>query len=405
MRILQINKYHYIKGGADTVFFNTIDLLRTKGHIVAPFCTLNAKNIPSDYDRYFAYAPELRDQGVVGKLKGVPRFFSNADAVKRLEELIGDFKPDVAQLHNIFNGISLAILPVLKRHNIPVVFSMHDTRFICPSSYFLQRGKACENCLKWGGMNCGLRRCYQDNLLNSWMCAFEMLHKEYLFNYDKYIDRYIFASHRFWGFHKQRHSYFHDKGMVLYNFLPGIKNVVPSSKRGDYLLYYGRVTAEKGIATLVEAMRSLPHLKLKVAGTGPLLEPLSALGLKNVEFMGFLSGKELFDTVRNASFVIVPSECEENNPLTVIEAYAYGKPVIGAKIGGVPEIITPDTGFLFTSKDAKTLTEAIEAASAVGDGKYALMSKAARTFADEHFDADKYYERLMTVYQQVISNR
>lgn len=403
MRILQVNKYHYIKGGADTVFFNTTALLRSNGHEVAEFCTQNDKNIPSEYDCYFAHAPELRDQGVAAKIAGIPRFFSNPNAAKRLEELIAHFKPDVAHLHNIFNGLSLSILTVLRRHRIPVVITMHDTRFICPSSYFLQRGKACEKCLRWGGLYCGLKCCYQDNLLNSWMCALEMLHKEYLFDYDRCIDRYIFASRRFKGFHEARHSYFASKGTVLYNFLPGLPQIVPSASRGDYMLYYGRVTAEKGISTLVEAMERMPNIKLKVAGTGPLLDVLSSRAPHNVEFLGFLSGSSLFDVVRNASFVLVPSECEENNPLTVIEAYAHGKPVIGSRIGGVPEIITPHTGFTFTPGSIAGLCDAMAKADALTDAGYERMSAAARTFADENFHPGKYYSRLMDIYNEAIN--
>lgn len=404
MRILLINKYHYIKGGADTVFFNTSTLLQSHGHEVVEFCTQNPKNLPSKYEQYFAYAPELRDLGLWGKLRNLPKFFINKNAIKQLERLITDLKPDVAHIHNIFNGISLAILPVLKKHQIPTVITIHDTRFICPSSLFNSRGKLCETCLKRGGINCGIYKCYQNNLINSWMCAFEMLHKEYLFDYNEYIDKYIFVSHKFKDHHQLRHSYFQSKGCVLYNFLPNLSKITPKYEKGKYLFFYGRITEEKGITTLIETMKHLPHLQLRIAGTGQLLNHLKALNLKNVIFLGFKSGEELFNELRNSSFVIVPSECEENNPLTIIESYAHGKPVIGSRIGGIPEIINDNTGFLFETSNKESLIKAINRAMNISNEEYYEMSVNARKFAETHFDANNHYYKLTSIYQEVIKN-
>lgn len=405
MKILQINKYHFIKGGADSVFFNTSTLLRNHGHEVIEFCTQNPLNLFSASQDYFAYAPEIREQSGWGKIKSVPRFFWNSDAASRLDRLLGEHKPDVAHIHNMFNGLSLSILPVLKKHHVPVVVTVHDTRFICPSSYFNLRGKHCDVCLKQGGLNCGLHKCYQNDFLNSWMCALEMFHKEFLFNYDRFIDKYIFVSNRYRLLHQSRHSYFSDKGCVLYNFLPDMKQIVPNNKKGTYLFYYGRITEEKGIRTLIEAMKTLPGLTLKVAGNGPLLDALKAKRLDNVEFLGFKSGSDLFKEVRNASFVIVPSEWEENNPLTVIEAYAYGKPVIGSRMGGIPEIVNVDTGFLFDAFDLDGLRSVIRKAASMTNDAYNQMSDNARRFAEANFDAGKHYMNLIDIYNQVIDRK
>jgi len=403
MKILLINKYHYLKGGADTVFFNTQRLLEQNGHIVIPFCTSREKNAPSEYSRYFVDSPEIRTLGGWDKLKSIKRFFWNSDAAKEIERLIVDEKPDVAHLHNIFNGISLSILPILKKYDIPVVWTIHDTRLICPSSYFNLRGNLCQKCLRFGGLSCGLKGCYQDNFVNSWMCAFEMLHKEKLFQYDRYVSKYIFVSNRYKDLHSQRHCYFSNKGIVLYNFYPELHEVKTNTQNGRYIFYYGRITREKGIKTLVEVMKDLPDVDLKVAGTGPMLEELQSSRLPNVDFLGFQSGKELFDLVQNASFVIVPSGWEENNPMTIIEAYSYGKPVIGSRIGGITEIIEEGrTGFCFDAFSKQSLLATIRKAMALSDNEYEEMSIGARAFAEEHFNPTTHYKELLKIYKSVI---
>ena len=155
--------------------------------------------------------------------------------------------------------------------------------------------------------------------------------------------------------------------------------------------------------TLVEAMDEFPQIKLKIAGTGPLLEELKSRKLKNVEFLGFRSGEDLFEEVRCASFIIVPSEWEENNPMTIIESYSYGKPVIGSRIGGIPEIIEDEkTGLIFEAFDKKDLVRVIRKALCMTDLQYKEMILNARNFAEKHFSPNNYYHSLMDIYQSVI---
>jgi glycosyltransferase involved in cell wall biosynthesis len=403
MKILQINKYHFLKGGADSVFFNTEKLLQEHGHTVIPFCIHHPDNIPSEFDEYFVDAPEIRDLNGWEKVRSIPRFFFNQDAARKVEMLILKEKPDIAHVHNIFNGISLSVLPVLHRYHIPVVISMHETRFICPSSYFNLRGKLCDNCRKSLFLNCALHKCYQDNLHISIISAFEMIHKDFFFHYDKYISQYIFLNKHYEDMHAARHQYFKDKGVILYNMLPALNSIRPVMEKGDYLFYYGRITSEKGITTLIEAMKSLPDVKLIVAGKGTLLDNLKQIASANVQFVGFVKGKALDDYIDNASFIVVPSECEENNPMTVIEAYAHGKPVIGSRIGGIPEIIREgETGFIFQAFDKDDLIRTINKANSVSEADYMLFSNNSRNFADINFNPDKHYEKLMEIYKRSI---
>lgn len=403
MNILQINKYHYNRGGSEKVFFNIMELLKERGHNVAPFSVVHPQNLPSEYDHFFVDAPELRDLSLIGKIKGLPRFFYNKRAAHNLQLLIDEFKPDIAHLHNIFNGLSLSILPVLARNNIPVVITLHDVRFICPTMEYNHYPERCRNCLKLGGIKCGIYHCYENSLVNSWMTAFEMFHKEYLFDYDGYIDRYHHVSQHYFDSYVKHHSYFGEKGVVIRHYVPQLDSITPNYTKGKYILYFGRVNEEKGVETLVEAMRHCPDIMLKIAGTGPLLEKLQAMQVPNVEYLGFVSGQPLEDTIDGASFVVAPSICEDNNPTSACEAMAFGKPLIGSE--KIAELITPSSGFIFQSGDVNALAETIKEADALSIIDYSQMAHEARNYAERIlFNREGYYQQLTKLYDDAMAH-
>lgn len=406
MTFLEINKYYFLKGGADAVFFNTMELLEAHGHKVVPFTIKHPNNLTSPYEKYFVDAPEIRDmKSVFDKIRSIPRFINNKNAARKLEELLQTVTPDVAHIHNMFNGISMSILPVLYKHNIPVVITMHETRFVCPSSYFMLRGKWCKSCRKSLHLNCLLRRCYQDNLAISAMSTIEMIHKDFLFNYDKYINRYVFLSKRFLDTHAQYREHFKKKGTILPNFIKKITDNIHVAQHKNYFLYYGRLTPEKGIKTLINAIKLLPNISFKIAGTGPLQHEIEAISSGNVEYLGFVGGNKLTSLVENAKFTIVPSECEDNNPMTIIESYGLGTPVLGAKMGGIPEIIENNrTGLVFEPFSTQALCEAIIWGDNICSDEYKLLSLQAHEFAHENFDPEIHYAKLMRIFKKAIDN-
>ena len=406
MTILEINKYHFLKGGADIVFFNTMKLLQSHGNTVIPFTIKHPKNLPSQYEEYFVDAPEIRDmKSATRKIKSIPRFISNTDAKHKLEKLLQVVRPDIAHIHNIFNGLSMSILPVLHKHNIPVVITMHDTRFVCPSSYFMLRGKWCTNCRKALHLNCLLKRCYQDSLSISAMSTIEMIHKDFFFNYNKYINQYIFLSKRFLSTHAQFRKHFEQKGVVLPNFYNDLSNNQPVAKHGGYFLYYGRLTPEKGISTLIQVMKSLPSIKFKIAGNGPMRDEIESLNLSNVDYLGFVIGQDLTELIENAKFTILPSECEDNNPMTIIESYGHGTPVLGANIGGIPEIIkNHQTGAIFEPFNQQALSDAIIWGDKISADEYKLLTLQAFRFAYENFDPEIHYSKLIDIFKEAIDN-
>jgi len=407
MKVLQINKYFYAKGGAETVFFNTMELLEREGHTVIPFCLKSPRNRPSQYAKYFVDYPELSESGLWTRLKHAGTFLYNRNAARQLERLIKDEKPDIAHIHLMFNSFSVSILPVLKKHNVPVVMSLHDYRLICPAYTFIDgKGLLCERCLQGGRYwHCITNKCSNGIFLNSLMLTLDSYFRRYFISPINYVDKFIFVGE----FARKKHisvdSGFKDKSVVLHNFT-AIKGQEPSDKE-NYLLYFGRISKEKGISYLIKAVESLPNVNLKIAGQGPLLEALSKRHLHpNIEFVGHKSGKELRDYIRKAMFVIVPSIWYENNPMAILEACTLGTPVIAGRIGGIPELIEDNrTGFLVEPRRSEELKEKIRQALALTAGEYAAMCNEAKAFAKAHFTPEIYYKKLFSIYNEVIENR
>lgn len=405
MKILQINKYFYKKGGAETVFFNTIQLLEKYGHTVVHFSLKNNKNLPSPYETYFVDYPELSESSLTQKIKNLPSFIYNQEAARQLEKLIQQEKPDVAHIHLMFNSLSVSILPVLKKYNIPIIMSVHDYRLVCPA-YTFTDGKRnfCERCKTGKYYNCITHLCSKGNLLNSFMLSLDSYFRAKFYSPIDYIDRFIFVSKFSMNKHIQVEERFKDKCTYLYNFTPKEKEY--STVKGDYIFFFGRISEEKGILTLLNAIKETPHIKLKLAGTGPLLEQLKSQCPPNAEFLGFKHGDELRELIHNASFVVVSSECYENNPMTIIESYMIGTPVIGSDLGGIPELIQNNkTGYTFKPKSSADLRDVILKSCFLSEEAYARMSGEAKQFAMDNFSEESHYRKLLENYQFIIDHK
>ncbi|MDR1369925.1 MAG: glycosyltransferase [Dysgonamonadaceae bacterium] len=406
MKVLQINKYHHLKGGSETVYFNTSDLLTKHGHSVVHFSMDDEKNLDSPTKEFFPKNFDLRNDKLINRLSDSIRFFYNNEARKKLEQLIIREKPDIAQIHNFNNSLSSSIFQALKKHNIPVVLTFHDYLPLCPSSDFRLKGKICDQCRKNLHINCIRYECYQNDRLYSTMLTLNSWLKEYFLHLDKYVDQYLFVSDFQRNAYLSYHDYYRSKQNRLYNFNPDLHEIKPDYVRGNYFFFYGRITEEKGIRTLIKVASELKGTSFKIAGEGPISDELKALNLPNVEFLGFQTGDTLKNSIKNASFVIVPSEWNENNPLTIIEAYALGKPIIASRIGGIPEIlIENETGYLFEMKVVNELKTKIQQAGSLPDDDYLRLSKNARIFAEKNFDAEQYYRQLMVIYKKSMTKK
>lgn len=398
MKILLINNCHYRKGGSEAVYFNTAELLKSHGHEVIFFSNKRDMNLPCEQSKYF---PELG-----GNIKQMISFFHNSEAARNLEQLIEAEKPDIAHAHLFWGGLSPSIFKVLKRHNIPLVHTAHDYRLVCPGYTFKDgSGAECERCKRWNYYECALHKCSRNSVLPSIIMATEMYTRQLWRNPLKNIDGFIFVSHFSEHKHIEHHcEYKTARHIVLYNYTrPSLSPAIGDKE--DYFLFYGRLSFEKGIPTLLKAFDKHPELKLKVVGNGPLAEDLKN-NYKGVDFLGYKTGEELFDLVRKARFVCVPSECFENNPMTIVESYSLGTPVIGSAIGGIPEIINDgQTGYLFSTGNVAELEKTIVKAATIKDDDYRLMCENAYKFYEGNFSEEEHYKRLISFYEEVLESK
>lgn len=400
MKILQINVFYYRYGGSESVMLNTTDLLRQHGHEVVHFALKWKDNMDSPQEKFFPESKETR-KGFWASVENFYTYFYHFEAAQKLEELIKEEKPDLAQVHLFLGQITPSVLPVLKRHNIPVIFTIHEYRMVCPNYTFRNgHGEVCEQCKGQKFWKCITNKCCKDSYMLSTMMATEMYFRNILVRPEQYIDGIIYVS----DFAKKIHEKYmpqliNKENIVLYNLSDSISDSINVPITPKYYLYFGRLSYEKGIETLIYAFVKRPNCMLKIVGTGAqedmLKKKVSDSGCTNIDFLGFKKGDELRNLIRNAYFIIVPSEWYENNPMTIIEGYSASTPVIGACIGGIPEIIDNEkTGFLFESSSVEGLIQAIDKADLLNNEDYLMMRKNALDFAKNNFSRDNYYLRL-----------
>jgi len=404
--VLQINNCHYRRGGADIAYLNTGKLLEDNGHKVLFFSTDNKKNNPADTSEYFVRGIDYFNRSLIAKIFSIFRFLYSFEAKKKITHLITIYKPDIAHLHLYKGSITPSILPVLKNHKIPVIITVHDYGLMCPHNLMLDgKMNICTRCVKGSAINCILHKCNRNNLMLSSISALEFIFSSTFFPSRKYFNIILAVS----KFGRDLHldsGKFGNRIRHLYNFYPDLWNISATTSHQNYFLYFGRLSKEKGISTLITAwLNDKRQSRLKVVGTGELYEQLVSENstAENIDFMGFKSGPELTSLIKNCSFVIVPSEWYENNPLTIVEAYANGKPVIGADVGGITELIEEGkTGFLFKMKSMTELSEKIRIAENTSVQRYSELSVNARSFAESCFNPLTHFEKLMDVYTQIL---
>ncbi len=355
MKILQVNKYYYPKGGADKYFLNISQSLEKMGHQVAVFTMENENNLKSPYSQYFSKNMDFKKNS----LKTAFKIIYNLEAKKKFEQLVIGFRPDIIHYHNIYHQLSPSILTVARKYKIKTVMHLHDYKLICPNYKLFVKGQPCQRCKKYKYYNCLFSKCHQDSYLKSALVALEMyIHHPLLNIYQKNIDHFIspsnFLKNKFgeFGWDKKKFS-------VLINPLDDnlLNNEVKTEE--DYLLYFGRLSPEKGIETLIKASL-LTKQRLKIVGTGSNYQSKYSSDL--VEFLGFKEGQELSEIIQKAKVIVIPSIWWENMPLNMLEALSLGKVVIASRIGGMPEIIKDkENGFLFRAGDSEDLARVIKA--------------------------------------------
>lgn len=355
MRILMVNKFLYPNGGSETYIFKLGECLTAMGHEVQYFGMEDDRNIVSNSAG--AYTSNMNfHTGKLQKLLYPIKIIYSKEARKKIRKVLDDFHPEVVHLNNINFQITPSIIYEIKKDNIPVVWTAHDYQLVCPNHmmYNLETKEMCEKCLGRQFKQCSKNRCIHGSRVKSYLGTMEakyyMKRKTY-----QLVDRMICPS-RFLEKKLLSDPVFRGKTIALHNFIDEVP--YEDVTKNSYVLYFGRYSEEKGIHTLIEAAKSLPDIPFVFAGKGPLEEEIK--GVSNIKNVGFQTGKDLEQLIRGAKFSIYPSEWYENCPFSVMESQMYGTPVIGANIGGIPELIQEGrTGELFESGNKEDMIKKI----------------------------------------------
>ncbi len=362
MKILIVNKFYYPRGG-DCICAMTLErLLRENGHKTAVFAMDYPENIDSGFNRYFA--PEVSFSGGIGnKLKAASRIFGGAGVKKAFAKLLTDFRPDIVHFNNIHSYLSPVIVEMAKKAGAKTVWTLHDYKLVCPAYSCLSNGKICEDCIGGNKRNVLSKRCMKGSRAASFL-AWQEAGKWNVSRLEKATDCFICPS-TFMASKMKQGGFSEEKLKVVCNFADPEKtrNLTVSTERKPYYAYVGRQSDEKGEETLQKAAVQFPY-PLKIAGGGPLEDDLRMRfgRCENIEFLGMQNTQQVKELLSNARFSVIPSEWYENNPLSVIESLCTGTPVVGARIGGIPELVTPGNGLLFRSGHVDSLVNSIAVA-------------------------------------------
>lgn len=409
MKILLVNKFFYPRGGAENAFFDTAGLLERNGHETVFFSMQDQRNLPTVFSRYFVSNVDLNDNGgLLKNLHVAGRVIYSLEARRKLRDLVRNERPDIAHLHNICHQLSPSFIPELKKLGVPVVMTLHDYKVACPVQTLLSNGKVCEACRNGRYYNAVARRCTKKSVLKSAVNSIEMyLHKTVLGTYgdiDAFISpsRFLMSKVREMGFSAPEITY-------IPNFVDSSEYTPSYGPRERSVLFVGRLSEEKGLLTLVEAFKGIDGITLKIIGDGPMKDvlalKLSRDAIYNVRLPGYMAANELKEEIARGLFVTLTSECYENNPRAVIEAFALGKPVIGARIGGIPELVKDgETGYTFEPGNVIDLRNKI-LMLADDPGKIRDYGRTARRLIETEFDSEKHYTKLMRVYENVLRKK
>ncbi len=391
MRILLANKFYYRRGGDCIYMLNLEQLLNAHGHETAVFAMQYPDNLPTPWSKYFP--SEIRFSPGPGMVEAFLRPFGTREVKRKFNALLDDFKPDVVHLNNIHSQLSPIIAELAHKRGIKVVWTIHDLKLLCPRYDCMRNGKMlCEECFvdKHKVLE---YKCMKNSKVASFL-AYREARKWNRQRLETCTDLFICPS-RFMEGKMAKGGFDKHKLTTLCNFIDVDKCKKDSyTEKEDYCCFLGRISNEKGIRTLIKAANQLPY-KLKIIGGGPLDTEMRTLAKSNVEFMGFRQWNDIKEIIGKARFSILPSECYENNPLTIIEAQCLGTPVLGARIGGIPELIEEGvSGLCFESKNVEDLKDKIKDMFAASFD-YNTIARTAQT----RYNSEAYYQKLIGLYK------
>lgn len=400
MKILFVNKFLHPNGGSETYIFQLGEYLLSLGHEIQYF---GMEHEGRRYgNRVGAYTSDMDFHGgsKLSKLTYPIKTIYSSEARRKIRLVLDDFHPDIVHLNNFnYQLTPSVILEIVKwrketSSECKIVFTAHDYQLICPNHMLNNPStqQNCQQCLGGHFINCTKSKCIHGSAAKSLIGTMEA----YLWNsigVYNFIDTMICCS-SFMKRMMDSNPMFSTKTIALHNFVPNSE--WKETKKKNYVLYFGRFSEEKGIRTLLQVCKSLPDIPFIFAGTGPLATAIDQV--PNIKNVGFQTGGNLEQLIREARFTVYPSEWYENCPFSVMESQLYGTPVLGADIGGIPELISVNrTGELFESRNPDDLKEKLLTLWN-SDARIAGYSRNCREIT---FDTiDTYCEKLLQIYKK-----
>ncbi|GAA5169778.1 glycosyltransferase family 4 protein [Viridibacterium curvum] len=398
MKILFANKFFFLNGGSETVFFQEREFLQSQGVEVFDFSMHDARNQASEQAAYFVGAANYKGGGgKLQKLKSAVSLLHSPEAVRKITTLIETVRPDILHCHNIYHQLTPSIIKAAHRLGVKTVLTLHDYKVVCPTYVRVRDGKACSDCIGGDFFNVVRHRCSDGSLGRSALLFAEAKLQQWMGSYDV-LDRVI-APSAFMQRSVTQWRFPAEKVVLNYNGIDPLRFSAGGADEG-YVLYLGRLSAEKGLLTLGQA-QAASGVPVKVAGTGPLDETLRSR-FPGLQLLGYQSGEPLRQLIAGASAIVVPSEWHENCPMSVLEAMACGKPVIGSRMGGIPELVQEGvTGRLFECGNVAELQACLSALMADADLR-AAMGRAGRERLEQNYSLARHNSALLDTYKSLL---
>lgn len=397
MKILLVNKFLYPKGGAETYVLKLGDILEKRGHEVQFFGLEHEKNTVGNRAGIYVSGLDF-SRGIRHNLTAPLRIICSVEARRKMRRLLEDFQPDVVHLNNIQFHLTPSVIAAAERYrratgrSVKIVYTAHDYQLICPSHGLLDsRMRVCEKCLDGHYVHCVRMKCIKNSRLKSILGMLDGYFWKWSEAYS-WVDTVICPSH-FLKSKLDTQRRFRDKTVVLPNFVEPASP--PDAEKEDYVLEFGYLSREKGTDTLLAVAERMPEVRFVFAGFGPLETDIGKV--KNAEYVGFRTGKELEQLIRGAKLSVYPSRWHENCPYSVMESQICGTPVVASRMGGIPELLEEGkTGELFEAGNPRDLEETLRRLlSAPG-----LLARYAQNCREKTFEtAESYYQKLMDIYE------
>lgn len=403
MKILLVHNNIDIQGGND-LFVNEIRrILETNGNSTYLFHSQNdAEN--ENLNKELPTFSSTSSNNIIAKATSVPRYIYNKEAKEKLKKVIYSFKPDIIHYFTIYGRLTVSVLEASKEMGIPSVMSCNDYKHICGNRMLFHHGKFCDDCKSRNFLKIISNKCVHDSFSLSTIGAIESGYHSYSDVWRKNVSRFLFSSE----YMKRITTEFWPSNTFKFDTLRNPFDYISNKgdiKVGDYFLYFGRVSEEKGVDKIIHAAKDLKNIKFKIVGDGPELKKLQDISKNNdnVSFMGSMWGDKLKNLIVYSRAVIVPSIWPENYPYVMLQAFAAGTPVIGSNKGGIPELLNNEKhGWLFNPDGSKSLINILKKVNEVDQNIISKKGEAAQNFVRDNFDDATIYSDLKNIYKKAI---